>query len=437
MSLTGTSAEVPTAAPQRASRIEPFETILLIFGLMVISGMFRSLLSGGGDREAGSALQQLVLFTIYGGGLAFMLVGGITREFIGLVKRSWPLLLLTFLTLASVLWSDAPSTSLRRAVALILTLTFAYYIVGRFTMKEVMSALFWVFIAYMVVGAAASVLLGNMNRTGAFEGWTGQKNEFGRILAAIIAFAIVFRHRGTTMWRTWWLPVTIFALALLILSQSKTSIVSAMAGICASAYFTFYFLGNIGRYRFSPEVRIVSGAIILFLALFMVFIGLPIIVELLGRDLTLSGRTSLWRWAISLGWSDPWLGSGYRTFWIDANTFYFAEFFSGWFAGAEGERVSTGPGNGHNGYLDVWLELGFVGLGALVVFFGAVVGRIKHCLQSGRMFEGSGLALLFGFMLVYSITERIILQHSELVWFLLITFYVYSDPVYRQKTARI
>lgn len=434
MSFAGSPSDVPMAAPQRASRIEPFETVLLFVGLMVISGMFRSVLSGGGsDREAGSALQQLVLFSIYGGGMAFMIVGGISRQFMALIKRSWPLLLLTFLTLASVAWSDAPSTSFRRAVALILTLTFAYYIVNRFTMAEMMSALFWVFVAYMIVGGVTSFLPGGMDGKGALKGLTGMKNEFGRVLAVIIAFAVVFRNKGTVMWRRWWLPVMLLATVLLILSQSKTSIVSALAGIGASAYFMFYFVGSIGHYRFAPEVRTISGALIFFFVLFMAFVGLPLVVELLGRDLTLSGRTSLWRWAISLGWEDPWLGAGYRTFWIDSNTFYFFEYFVGWFAGPEGEGMSTGPGNGHNGYLDVWLELGFVGLTVLLVFLGSVVARIKGCMQSGRFFAGCGLACLFGFLLIYSVTERVILQHSELLWFLLCTFYLFADPHFANR----
>ncbi|GGE48873.1 O-antigen polymerase [Agaricicola taiwanensis] len=447
MSLSATDRMPQTPAVGRDSRIDPFETALVVIGLVVISSMLRSLIlanTGDADREAGGMVQQLVLFAIYGGAMGFLIVGGITRRLGEVLKESWPLLLLVLLPLASVLWSDSPATSLRRAVAFMLTVSFAYYVVARFTLSEIVRILFWVLVAYMAVGLLAAVALPRigLSSAGDWRGLTGHKNEFGRVLSLIIAIAVVFRSVGTRMWRTWWLPMVVVAFGLLVLSNSKTSLVAAVAGIGGSIFLTFLFTGRFSRFRFAPEVRTVVGVLAFLTVLFLVFIAAPIILEALGRDLTLSGRTRLWQWAIGLGSQHPWLGSGYRAFWIDENTKYFFEFFY-WGADADGNQNDhyAGPGNGHNGYLDVWLELGYLGLAVLFIMIGWAVRQIKACLQSGRELEGKFLALILSYLLVYSITERVILQHTELVWFLFMLVLIYScracaqDPVVEPVSA--
>lgn len=427
----------PRSSGSAGRRIEPLETLLVIAGLLWVMNTFGGLLMAesnraGGSREAGNATLQIINLLVYGGGLVFLL-RAMPRELPGVLARAWPLLLLTLLPLASVLWSDSPDTSFRRAIALMLTTSFAFYIATSFSLRRFLTLLLYAIAIYIALGILAvgiprQGITPDGSYVGSWRGFTGIKNEFGRILAIAVALFVVLRVADTPFWRRVWLPGCFVSLALLILSKSKTSLVVAFAAILGALLMRFLFQPRIGKLRTGPDIRAIVAVAAIALGLISVFVLLPAVAEALGRDITLSGRTKLWAWAISLNKDTPWLGHGYRTFWIDANTRYFFEYFY-WNASLDGSKSSTyaGPANGHNGYLDVWLEMGYLGLSALLIFMMSVILRIRRAFANGHMNEGYALSALASFMVVYSITERVILQQSEGAWFLLILFYIYSD----------
>ena len=85
-------------------------------------------------------------------------------------------------------------------------------------------------------------------------------------------------------------------------------------------------------------------------------------LEAVGRDLTFTGRTTIWTHAIDAGMQHSMLGAGYRAFWTPEGASYVYA------------RIWAVIGNGHNGYLDVWLELGFIGLGLFLLMFFTAAG---------------------------------------------------------------
>jgi exopolysaccharide production protein ExoQ len=73
------------------------------------------------------------------------------------------------------------------------------------------------------------------------------------------------------------------------------------------------------------------------------------LVESLGRDATLSGRTEIWHSVIGLV-QNPWLGAGYETFLMGPRLVELRKIFQNSFQEA------------HNGYLEVYLNLGWIGV---------------------------------------------------------------------------
>src|SRR2546422_7303302 len=100
------------------------------------------------------------------------------------------------------------------------------------------------------------------------------------------------------------------------------------------------------------------------------------LVQAMGRDPTLTGRTELWGDLLRMN-ADPWLGTGFESFWL-------------------GERVKSlwskyvgYPNQAHNGYLEGFLNLGWVGV-ALLSFVMAwgyrnVVGSLHRSPELGRL----------------------------------------------------
>ena len=98
-------------------------------------------------------------------------------------------------------------------------------------------------------------------------------------------------------------------------------------------------------------VRLLVGAV-----LFVVLYGLILhpaagLTEAVGRDSTLTGRTAMWDQLLQLK-VDPWFGAGYESFWLGPRT-------------NEISRHYQYVNQAHNGYLEVFLNLGWAGVALL------------------------------------------------------------------------
>lgn len=118
-----------------------------------------------------------------------------------------------------------------------------------------------------------------------------------------------------------------------------------------------------------------------------------ILVGLLGRDLTFTGRTDIWK-AVLAQDINPLIGAGHYSFWL----------------GDQVERISQTffyeINEAHNGYLEVDLNGGLIGVGLLLAVL--VSGWRKNIKEAmiGDSIAGFRLAVLAGTML-YGVTEAV------------------------------
>ena len=130
------------------------------------------------------------------------------------------------------------------------------------------------------------------------------------------------------------------------------------------------------------------------------------ILTVFGRDPTLTGRTGLWAASWDLIRANPVLGYGF-------NSFTSTE------AGGLSERVSFIVGwavpSAHSGLLGIWLDLGLVGLmallGAYVLAIARTTSRSRSCLSAGTVWP---IAFLIAFGLT-NITESAVYA-KYLIW---------------------
>jgi exopolysaccharide production protein ExoQ len=75
-------------------------------------------------------------------------------------------------------------------------------------------------------------------------------------------------------------------------------------------------------------------------------------LEGMGRDATLTGRTEIWKDVLSMA-GNPLIGTGFESFWLGerANRMWRMFYFH--------------PTQAHNGYIEVYLELGWIGIALL------------------------------------------------------------------------
>jgi exopolysaccharide production protein ExoQ len=406
--------------------LRSLEQVFCILALMILAGALAPYVYGfqsgselsnrdiASEMGSGNIKFQVITLLIYSIGLLYILAE--RDRMPKLLTNNWALLTLTGFALFSSLWSYYPEATFRRAFALLLTTTFAYYLVLRYTPRELLQLVAWA----LFLGAALSLVLVMLYPgstihhdalAGSWMGSFGHKNQLGRMMAlGVVVFALLMIERGgKTSWFTW--TGLGFCSFLLAMSQSRASWITTI--ILLMFILMLRFLRGA---RLPMSLRVGSlmtlGFVVIMAGTHFLVVGL----EALGRDLTFSGRTSIWTYAIIAGMDHPMLGAGYRVFWTPEGANYVYA------------RIWATVGNGHNGYLDIWLELGFVGLSLFLLMFLTGIKRAYSRLIRSNDIVGLFYPLILIYAFVYSWSEKFLLEQSELIWVLIMITLIYLTP---------
>ena len=319
-----------------------------------------------------------------------------------LVKNGWIVLYLLY-CLASVMWTDQPTILLKRWVKdlgfpimalVILTEQKPYEAIGVVfrRMAFVMLPLSVVFIKYYPD-------LGRWYRPSdgaeTFVGVSTQKNGLGLICLMIgvyMVWEVLSRHKGTypKFLRQHKIIFVILAgmLAwLLYMSNSQTALV------CLVVAITVLLLGRWRPFAIRPDAMLV----VLFCSVAGIWLldqamGLKeVVLSLLGRKPHLTERTDIWEVVRAFN-TDPIFGVGFWSFWTGERQ-------------EEAWRLIGRKFNqAHNGYLEQYLNLGYVGVAFIVIIMLSGLVKIRRQL---RLDHAAGM-LRLSFLVVailYNITE--------------------------------
>jgi exopolysaccharide production protein ExoQ len=133
------------------------------------------------------------------------------------------------------------------------------------------------------------------------------------------------------------------------------------------------------------------------------FLGVsPSALQAMGRNPTLTERTDLWATLLSVV-RDPWFGTGFESFWLGSRLDEI------W------RRSSFQANEAHNGYLEVFLNLGWVGIALLAA---VIVVAYPRVFAAWRKNDPRGVFCLTYFFvgLVYNFTEAAFFQIQSLAW---------------------
>ena len=168
-------------------------------------------------------------------------------------------------------------------------------------------------------------------------------------------------------------------------------------------------LFRLARLNLTFLVPAVSGIGTLVIAVaFLIWTDQSQLLALVGRNPTLTGRTDLWHAALVAIFRHPWLGYGFNAFW------------AGMQGGSSSFLVSVGwyVKHSHNGFLDLSLDLGLLGLATFVAGYLALS---KRALQFVRRAPGPASYWLCAFMclmVLYNLDDGAILMQNEIFWVL-------------------
>ncbi|MEZ5778660.1 MAG: O-antigen ligase family protein [Paracoccaceae bacterium] len=331
-----------------------------------------------------------VLFLAAGGLLLVRDVGATVK----VLARFWYVLLLPLYCLASSLWSDYPALTFRFSLQLLMTVAIAIVIATRLSPASFHRVLFVVFLSIM----AASLAAGNVR---GFDGsWLGIFASKNALAAASVIFLVLttaaaFDRSAPRMLRAVALIGLPVGLVLLVMSKSAGAVLIAgpvlatIPVLVLSRHLTTR--QGIATAALALVVFALAGALMLALRE-QLFAAL---LETTGKDVTLTGRTDLWRIAFSHISERPFFGLGYQAFWV--RTSASAEAIWRMF-GIEGR----GGFNFHNTYISNAVELGLIGV-AIQVFllYGALLLTAVWAIRSHR----AEAACLFALVLMVAFSS--------------------------------
>jgi exopolysaccharide production protein ExoQ len=359
-----------------ASRPSSFEWIVAVFAVIVQMGAFLSLplvVGGGSLREQIRDPFNTIGIAVSAASIGVFAVPRIRQIGFLALRNVFPVLFI-LMVLMSAIWSVNPDLTMRRGAGYVLTMVIAGYLSVRFDVDDRMRVLSWGF-AVAAIGSllfvAAFPQYGIMGSSGLAGEWRGvfpHKNVLGPVMAVAVftELYLLVVGNGRSRWR--WALLSVY-LALVVLSQSATAwflSVFYLAGTCV------YFLWK--RERLAGVLASIVVLLILLIVLIVLRDDPERMLGIVGKDVTLTGRTTLWNVVVGFIGERPILGWGYRAMWnLDDPTTTLADKLTG----------GWGVTSSHNAFLEITLQLGLVGLALMMGIIAVALWRGLRCCRAG------------------------------------------------------
>lgn len=406
-----------------------FEYMFTIAALMLCSGgPLTVILSGGfsqGDEQGAiqpeyPIIRQLFLLVYVG---AILLLLPRWKAALKVLMKGFFIFPILLFACASVLWSDSPSLSQTRAIALIATSILGLYISTRYTPRQQLRVLGLTFISiaalsffYAIVIPKYGIMGGS--HVGAWRGIYTHKNILGKIMSfgSSILLLNVFLKEDNLLVKYGYRLGLAATFSLIVLSTSTAAIVNFSIMVLLLALLQIY------RLNYKLIVAGLSFCSFLFIPVtFFLLSKLEDITQILGKDPTLTGRTEIWKDVLSKIQERPFLGHGYQAFW---------RFWDG-----ESADIMYSQGwpvtHSHNGFLDVSLDLGVIGLALFLIGLIATISRGIMLFCRDQKIESLWPVMLILYFVVAHLTEGQMVRRNDVFWVL------YSASVFTIFSTKI
>lgn len=268
----------------------------------------------------------------------------------------------------TVLIAINPFVAFKRYFQYITTsLVFISFFLNFSNEKLLLNILKYLFSTYLVITLIICVLIPDA-KDPAFNTWRGlhaTKNNLGQHAAIIIIF-FTFQYVSSfsRLNKLYNIFFVLLSIILLIGSVSMTNIV------LINVFAIFFFL--LSSKKILNIIGIGYNFVISLIVVYSIIIGVTLILypeifniffDITGKDPTLTGRTDIWLLLLSQNTNNLITGVGFQSFWIPEKLSKLT-LFQYWL-----------PNQSHNGYLDIILEIGIVGL---ILFLLVIYSFMKN-----------------------------------------------------------
>lgn len=319
----------------------------------------------------------------------------------------WPFPVFLVFVFLSFFWSQDPLLTLRRATALLLTFVFATYFASRFKLTEQFRLLCLAF-AICIVFTFIFELFG-FNPSQEIPGWYGifyHKTELGRnsVLGALL---YLYWRQLEPRYGAVAVCGFIASVLLVLLSRDVTSLVTLGLALVAAPYLKRIAKWSVARALITTITLLVFSA-----GLLVVVLGyVENVTQFLGKDPLLTGRVPVWILATVMAMQRPWLGYGFEAFWLPDNAYVQRIWL----------LVRWQPPHAHNGLLELWLELGIVGVALFLTVFVYCCWMAIRLMRRNRKAAAAWPLVFLLFLFLTNLTESFFASANSIYFLLFVT----------------
>lgn len=408
------------AIPGKASTDGRLPAVLLSLVLFAAFIGFSPVFTGGPDRsvfaeEDGNVFRQAIF------SLLFVMIAGTAayrRGLRDLLNVPLPLVVLLGWCWLSITWAIEPGISFRRVLFTTLIALSVVYSVNQLKPRVVMQIVaFWFGMTLILDWAAVLLSAKAIHQPNEIDAdpalvgnWRGlhpHKNEAGPFCAivALLFLDMIARKRSYIT-----APIlTGLALVFLFMTASKASI--GLVFLAAGVGVLFVLSHD------NPELRkvlLIVSACLLFGLVLAVDSNWLAVIAWFEDPSSLTGRVQIWPVLLDYASDHPLFGSGYGSFWgIGSSSPIF-------------ERTSTWVTilrQAHNGYIDLLIQTGWIGLllavAVLVVYPAYILFTQKVLAPPSRWLIGAVLS----FCWMHDTLETSLFDRAHPVWVIALIFY--------------
>ena len=321
----------------------------------------------------------------------------------------WPIVLLVAIAWLSNIWTVAEEITYRRCIAISVTTLMGVYLFVRFDLESLLKFL-TVIVAIMAVGCVVWAIAipdyglhADADHAGVWRGIFFHKNTTGRVMVFGLAIVIA-AWIGTDINRVFLLGVGAVVLIVIAGTTSQTTMLGTLVLIAG--------LIVVRMVRGQALKSVLVTLAVLTIAWHGLLIGLAnydLILEALGRDASLTGRTEIWEYTLRYALERPFTGYGYEAFW-NGDLSPGAQYSAYW-----------GTPHSHNSWLEIMIALG---IPAALLMLGIILVTMFRAIVLARYYPSTTPAVLITLtcfaILTIGMSEPVLMEKHSFDWMILV-----------------
>lgn len=379
--------------------------------------------------EKGNVTDQLFLSTLFL--IATIILIKRKKLVINVLRENKIWFLLILYCMVSIIWSESTFISLKRfvkdlnaflMVLIILTENNPYE-----SFKAIVRRNIYLLIPLSIAFCKYYPAIGRYQTSSwnyIYTGVTTHKNQLGVLclITILVLFIEIWPHlknqhakinRNLFLVYLLYIGLTVY---LMSFAESMTSNISLLIGI---SIFIYKFL----KKHLTHIIILISIFYLTGIDEFLINNLKTVFLGFVQRDITLSGRIDLWEAVLETQFN-PIVGTGYSAFWIGDRMRELIE------------RFIFVPKQAHNGYIEVYINLGIIGLS---IFLVALFSTYKKIIASWSEedYNLSFQMAFFAMYLIYNMTEATFIFNTSPLWFVFLYVALSNKKSYKEKGSQI